>query len=171
MKNLDNFWQEYLNDTLDKQVLKDFIWHIENDDSSEAVVMATDMLVEEPNNKILKALIPCLAKQLDHEDEYIRELAVGSVIGRIKLPEYAEKALSMAKNDPYDNVRGLAASSLGAVIDKVDYVLQKQIAVYLYGSITNVIYDDWHKQCAYDSILEAMKIPINTLILEVWEDD
>jgi HEAT repeat protein len=161
MKSLDNIWQEYLDDTLDKQVLKDFIWHIENDDSSEAVIMATDMLVEEPNNEILKELIPYLAKQLDHEDEYVREIAVGCVVRRMELTEYAKKALNMAKNDPYDNVRCLAAASLGAVIDKVDFVLRKQIAIYLYDSITNHIYDDLHKQCTYASILEAMNVPIN----------
>lgn len=147
MKSLDNIWQEYLDDTLDKQILKDFIWHIENDPEhqGEAIVMATDMLVEDPKNEILKELIPYLAKQLDHEDEYVREVVVGCVVGRMKLPEYAEKALNMAKNDPYDNVRCLAASSLGAVIDKVDCVLCKQIAIYLCDSITNNIYDYLHK--------------------------
>lgn len=162
MKNLDNIWQEYLNNTLNKQVLKDLIWYIENNDKpEEAIVMATDMLVEEPNNKILMELKPCLVKQLDNEDDFIRELAIGCVVGRMKLAEYAEKALNMAKNDPYDNVRGLAASNLGTVIDKVDYVLQKQIAVYLYDSITNVIYDDLHKQSTYRSILKAMEVPVN----------
>ena len=163
MQSLDNIWQEYLNDTLDQKVLKDFILHIENDPEhqGEAIVMATDMLVEEPNNKILKELIPCLVKQLDNEDDHVREVAVGCVVRRIKLPEYAEKALNMAQHDPCDNVRGLAASSLGAVIDKVDFVLRKQIAIYLYDSITNHIYDDWHKQCTYDSLLEAMNVPIN----------
>jgi len=50
---------------------------------------------------------------------------------------------------------------LWVVIDKVDFVLRKQIAIYLYDSITSIIYEDWHKQCAYGSILKAMEVPIN----------
>ena len=162
MKKLDDIWQEFLNNTLNKQVLKDLIWYIENNDKpEEAIVMATDMLVEEPNNKILMDLIPYLVKQLDHEDDFIRELAVGCVVGRMKLSEYAEKALSMAKNDPYKNVRDLAISSLGAVINKVDFMLYKKIAIYLYNIITNPVYSDLHKQSAYGSILEAMEVPVN----------
>lgn len=163
MQNLDNIWQEYINhDSLSQQTLNDLIWYIENNDKpEEAIVMATDMLVEEPNNKTLKKLIPYLVKQLDHEDDFIRELAVSCVAARMKLSEYAEKVLNMAQSDPYDNVRGLAAASLWGVIDKVDFVLRKQIAMYLYGSITNIAYDDWHKQCAYGSILKTMEVPIH----------
>ena len=164
MNNLDDIWQEYITrESLNLLTLNDLIWHIENDAKPEdAIVMAIDMIVEESNNMTLKKLIPYLAKQLDHEDDFVREVTVGCIVGRIKLPEYAEKALVMAKNDPYKNVRGLAASSLGAVINKVNFVLSKQIAVYLYDVITDDIYSDLHKQSTYSAILEAMEVPVNT---------
>jgi len=163
MKNLDDIWQEFIDqDALSTQTINDLIWHIENDERPGAISMATDMIVRNPTGILLKKLISHLAKQLDNEDDFKREFAVNSVVGRLKLSEYASKALDMAKNDPYDNVRGLASSHLGAVINKVDPNLRKQIAAYLYDAITNAIYDDWHKQCVYDAILEAMEVPIDT---------
>lgn len=162
MKTLDQIWQEYNNQgSLSERTLKDLIWYIENDTTSESVVMATDMIVDKPHNVMLNKLIPYIVKQLDHEDEYVRELAVSSIVDRIKLSEYATKALNMAKNDPYDNVRDLATSSLGAIINNVDFVLGKQIAIYLHEVIINEIYDDLRKQCAYRSVLKAMNVPVN----------
>ena len=163
MKSLDEIWQEYIiKESLGFTALNDLILHIENDEKPEdAIIMATDMIIKEPNNMTLKKLIPYLAKQLDHEDDFIREITVGCIVGRIKLPEYAEKALQMAKNDPYKNVRGLAASSLGAVINKVDFILSKKIAYYLYDAVTKHKYSDLHKQSAYRSILKAMEVPVN----------
>ncbi|MGD0465409.1 MAG: HEAT repeat domain-containing protein [Gammaproteobacteria bacterium] len=162
MKNLNDIWQEYINhNTLSTQTLNDLIWHIENDDTSETVVMVTDILIKECGGILTKKLVPYIAKQLDHEDEYVRELAVSSIVRRLKLAEYAEKALNMAKNDSDDGVRDRAAGSLGAVINKIDFNLRKQIAIYLYDVMVSAIYDDLHKQSAYDSILEAMEVPIN----------
>jgi hypothetical protein len=163
MKNLDQIWQDYINqDTLSTETINDLIWHIENDKlPEEAITMATDMIVESSTDILLRKLTPCLVKQLDHEDDFIRELAVGCVVGRLRLSEYASKALDMAKNDPYDNVRGLASFQLGAVIDKVELHLREQIANYLYEVITNNNYDGLHKQCAYGSILKAMKVPMH----------
>ncbi len=163
MKNLDSIWQEYINQNfLSKQTLNDLIWYIDNNSKpEEAIVMAIDMLIEEPNNKVLMELIPYLVKQLDHEDDFIRELTVGCVVDRMKLSEYAEKALNMAKNDPYKNVRDNAAASLGSVIDNVDFNLRKQIAVFLYDVMINTDCSDLHKQSAYRSILKAMEVPFN----------
>lgn len=163
MKNLDDIWQEYINqNSLSTQTLKDLIWHIENDvEQEDSIIMSTDMMVKEPNNVQLKKLTPYIAKQLDHEDDFIREITISSLVGRLKLPEYAEKVLNMAKNDSYKNVRDSANASLGAVIDTVDFNLRKQIAIYLYDVMTNIAYSDLHKQSSYSSILKAMKIPIN----------
>lgn len=162
MKRLDDIWQEYINhETLSPQTLNDLIWHIENDDTSETVVMVTDMLVKEYSAMLIKKLVPYIAKQLDHEDEYVRELAVSSLVRRLKLPEYAEKALNMVKNDPDEGVRDRAVGSLGAVINKIDFNLRQQIAIYLHDVIVSHAYDDLHKQSAYDSILEAMEVPVN----------
>lgn len=162
MKNLDEIWQDYLDqDVLNGDSLNELIWHIEHDNAAgEALTMATDMIIDEGTGWLLKKLKPYLIKQLEHEDDFIRELAVGCIVGRLKLSEYASKALDMAKNDPYDNVRGLALSNLWAVIDDVDLRLQKQIAVYLYEVISEDVYDDWHKECAYSSVLNAIKVPI-----------
>jgi len=104
-----------------------------------------------------------ITKFLDHEDDFVREVAVGCVVGRLELAEYAEKAFNMAKNDQYDNVRDLAVSSLGAVINKVNPALRKQIANYLYEIVINDSYDNLHRQCAYESILKAMDVP-----MQVW---
>ena len=163
MKNLDDIWQEYINqNSLSIQTLKDLIWHIENDvEQEDSIIMATDMMVKESNNVELKKLTPYIAKQLDHEDDFIREITISSLVGRLKLPEYAEKVLNMAKNDSYKNVRDSANASLGAVIDTVDFNLRKQIAIYLYDLMTNIAYSDLHKQSGYRSILKAMEIPVN----------
>ena len=162
MKSLNDIWQEYINQgILSTQILNDLIWYIENDDTSETVVMVTDILVKESSGILFKKLVPHIAKQLVHEDEYVRELAISSLVFRLKLPEYAEKVLNMAKNDPDDGVRNCAAFSLGAVLNKVDMNLRKQIATYIYDSVTNIAYDDLHKQSGYHSVLAAMEIPIN----------
>jgi hypothetical protein len=163
MKSLDDIWQEYINqNALSTQTLKDLIWYIENDDTSETVVMVTDILVKESDGILLKKLVPFIAKQLEYEDEYVKELAINSLVGRLKLPEYAEKILNIAQNNiSYGNAQGSAAASLGAVINKVDYNLRKKIAVYLYDVMTNDCYDNLHKQSTYCAILEAMEIPID----------
>lgn len=163
MKSLNDIWQEYINqNALSTQTLKDLIWYIENDDTSETVVMVTDILVKESDGMLLKKLAPYIAKQLEHEDEYVKELAINSLVGRLKLPEYAEKILNIAQNNvSYGNAQGSAAASLGAVINKVDYNLRKKIAVYLYDVMTNDGYDNLHKQSTYCAILEAMEIPID----------
>ena len=162
MKSLNDIWQEYINQgILSTQILNDLIWYIENDDTSETVVMVTDILVKESSGILFKKLVPHIAKQLVHEDEYVRELAISSLVFRLKLPEYAEKVLNMAKNDPDDGVRNCAAFSLGAVLNKVDMNLRKQIATYIYDSVTNIAYDDLHKQSTYRSILKAMEVPVN----------
>ena len=163
MKNLNDIWQEYINhNTLSTQTLNDLIWYIENDDTSETVVMVTDILVKECGGILTKKLVPYIAKQLEHEDEYVKELAINSLVGRLKLPEYAEKTLNIAQNNvSYGNAQGSAAASLGAVINKVDYNLRKKIAIYLYDVMANDSYDNLHKQSAYCSVLEAMEIPIN----------
>lgn len=66
----------------------------------------------------------------------------------------------MAQTDPDSGPRSLATSSLGAVINKVTPLLKKKIAYYLCNVIFNPEYKSSHKKCAFDSILEAMDIPV-----------
>jgi len=90
MKNLDDIWQEYINqDFLSSHTLKGLVWHIEYDAYPvEAITMATDMG--------LKQLGPYISKHLDHEDNYVRELSIGCLLDTLQLPEYAEKGFTMA---------------------------------------------------------------------------
>jgi len=156
MKSLDDIWDEYINnDKLKSQTISDLAWHIDNDiDPAGAITMATDMG--------LKELGPHIASQLENEDDYIRELSVGCLLGGLRLSEYAEKGFKMAREDSYDNVRALALFSLGEVLDKIeDKNLQFKIASYIYHVLTKVdldLYESFRGE-AYYSILIAMGIP------------
>jgi len=155
MKTLDDIWQEHINhESLTPKTMQDLVWHIENDvDPLDAITMATDM--------DLKELSPYIARHLDHTDEYVRELAVGCLVGRLQLAEYAQKGFKMAKEDPEENVRDLAIFSIGAVLNRIkDKNLQHEIAYYLYQKLIDQ--DESFKGAAYKSILEAMEIPIST---------
>ena len=155
MKNVVDIRDEFFdNDNkISAQSMKDLIWHIENDPRpTRAISLVTDARLME--------LVPLIAKHLDPEDDFVRELTVGCLVGGLKLAEYAEKALNMAQEDPDSGPRVLATSSLGSVINKVDSILQQRIAMHLYGVIINPEYDEIDKRCAFDSILEAMDISV-----------
>jgi hypothetical protein len=154
IKSVIDIREEFFdNDKLSVKSIKDLIWHIENDiDPHEAISLVTDA-------HLIK-LVPLIAKHLDNEDDFIRQITVGCVVGRLELAEYAEKALNMAQSDPYSGPRSLATSSLGVVINKVNPVLKKQIANYLYNVIISPEYENSHKRCAFDSILDAMDISV-----------
>ena len=162
MKSLDDIWEEYINtEVLTPETIKDLMWHLQNDQESETYTMIIDMLVREIGDLLSQTFVPYLAKNLDSDDPYERERAVKSLVGRLRLAEYAEKALDMAKNDTEPNVRALAAASLGAVLDNVDPILRKKMAIYIYEAVTEDIYSDLHKEDAYQSVLEAIRVPIN----------
>jgi len=154
IKDVKDIRDEYFDEgKLSAKSIKDLICHIENDPSPErSISLVADARLLE--------LVPLIAKHLDHEDDYVRELTVGCLIGRLKLPDYAEKALNMAQEDPDGGPRSLAISNLGAVINKVNPVLKKRIAVFLYGVLINSEYDDLDKQFAFNSILKAIDIPM-----------
>lgn len=154
IKNVKDLRDEFFdNDKLSAQSIKDLIWHIENDvDPRAAISLVTDAR--------LMNLVPLVAKHLDNEDDFIRQLTVGCVVGRLAIAEYAEKALNMAQADPEDGPRVIAISSLGAVINKTAPELKKQIAHYLYNVVTNSEYDDSCKRCAFNSVLEAMNLSV-----------
>jgi len=154
IKNVKDIRDEYFDEgKLSAQSIKDLVWYIENDPSPHSSIsLVTDACLME--------LVPLIAKHLDHEDDFIREITVGCVVGRLKLADYAERALNMAQEDPEDGPRGLATCSLGAVINMVNPLLKKRIAVYLYDVIISPDYDDLDKRSAFDSILEAMDIPV-----------
>ena len=155
MKNVIDIRDEFFDNgnKISAQSMQDLIWHLENDPSPDrAISLATDARLME--------LVPLIAKHLDNEDDFIRELTVGCVVGRLKLAEYAEKALNMAQEESDGGPRTIAISSLGAVINKVDPILQQQIASHLYSVIINPEYDNVDKRCAFDAILEAMDISI-----------
>lgn len=153
MKNVNDIRDEFFdNGKLSAESIKDLIWHIEND-------LLPDRSISLVSDARLMELVPLIAKHLDHEDDFVRQLTVGCVVGRLELSEYAEIALNMAQADPDSGPRSLATSSLGAVINKVTAVLKKQIAYYLYNVMINPEYQAALKKCAFDSILEAMDIP------------
>ena len=162
MKSLDDIWEEYINtEVLTPETIKDLMWHLQNDQESETYTMIIDMLVREIGDLLSQTFVPYLAKNLDSDDPYERERPVKSLVGRLRLAKYAEKALDMAKNDTEPNVRALAAASLGAVLDNVDPILRKKMAIYIYDAVTEDMYSDLHKEDAYQSVLEAMRVPIN----------
>lgn len=167
-KNVKDIRDEFFDEgKLSAQSIKDLIWHIENDQSPDrAISLVTDAYL---TNGSLGNLIPMIAKHLDNEDDFIRELTVGCIVGRIKLPDYAEKAFNMAKEDPDSGTRILATSSLGAILNKVNLALQKQISTYLYEVFSSSEYENLHKQCAFDSILEAMGMPISQIVVTTYD--
>ena len=156
MKNLDDIWQEYIDqDCLSPHTLKELAWHIEYDpDPVDAITMATDMG--------LKQLAPCIAKHLDHDDDYVRELSVGCLLGRLKLPEYAEQGFKMAQEDPDSGVKGLAIFNIGEILNEIrDKNLRYKIALYLYQVLIGIKEQEssLKKGSSYQSILAAMGIP------------
>jgi len=154
MKKLDDIWEEYINQgSLSPHTLKELAWHIEYDiDPADAITMATDMG--------LKELGSCIAKQLGHEDDYIRELSVGCLLGRLKLPEYAEKGFKIAQEDPDESVRDLAIFNIGEILNKIDDKnLRYKIACYL-DQILMSAATPLSKGAPYNSILAAMGVPI-----------
>lgn len=165
VKNVKDIRDEFFdNDKLSAQSIKDLIWHIENDSLPDrAISLVTDACFME--------LVPLIAKHLDHEDDFVRELTVGCVVGRLKLPEYAEKALKMAQEDPDSGSRSLATSSLGAVVNEVNPTLQKQIAIYLYDVIFNAKYSYLDKRAAFDSMLKAMNLPAPERIATPYDEN
>ncbi|MBW8308720.1 MAG: hypothetical protein K0M45_03625 [Candidatus Paracaedibacteraceae bacterium] len=154
VKSIDAIRNELIKENrLSSQSIQDLKWYLENDPRPHmSIMLATDAG--------LKALGSLMAKHLEHNDDFIREVTVGCIVGRLFLAEYALKAFELAKNDPYDNVRGLAISNLGAVLDKLDKKLKKEIAEYIYGVISNPTYDSLYRDCAYHSVVVAMEIPL-----------
>jgi hypothetical protein len=145
----------YDNGRLSKQSMQDLAWHLENDKlPHSAISLVTDARIME--------LAPLMAKHLDHEDDFIRERTVGCVVGRMRMAEYAEKALQMAIDDPEEGPRALAISSLGAVINKVDSLLKKRIAGHICEVFVDSKYDEIDRDCAFQSILTALEVPIDT---------
>jgi len=155
IKSVKDIRDEFFDEgNLSAQSIKDLTWHIENDPSPDrSITLVTDARLME--------LVPLIAKHLEHEDDFIRQHTVGCVIGRLRLANYAEKALNMALEDPESGPRGLATSNLGAVINQVSPVLKKRIANYLYDVLINPKYDNVERRFAFRSILEAMEIPMS----------
>lgn len=158
IKSLNEIEQELVDNdfkVISKDSVNSLAWHLQNDKNpSEAIYLTADAG--------LKQLSSLLAKHLDHENEYVRERAVGCLIGRLFCAEYAEKALDMAMNDPESNVRTLSISSLGAVIEKSDKQLQKKIGRFLLGIINGLEaekYDELDRESAYSSIINALEYP------------
>lgn len=171
MKNVVDIRDEFFDNgnKISAQSMKDLIWHIENDSLPDrAISLVTDGYL---TNRSFEELLPLIAKHLEHEDDFVRELTVGCIVGRIGMAEYSEKALNMAQKDTYGGPRGLATSSLGAVINKVNPVLMKRIATYLYDVIISHEYDDLDKRSAFDSILKAMNIPVSQRIATTYDEN
>ncbi|WP_032113842.1 hypothetical protein [Candidatus Paracaedibacter symbiosus] len=153
VKTIDEIQEEFWeNECLSPESIKDLRWHLQyNPDPHMAIIIATDAG--------LTSLAPLIAHHLDDEDDFIRERTVGCLVGRLFQSQYAEKAFQMAKEDKYENVRDLAVSVLGAVIDNAAKKLQLEIAEHIYHVLTSPGYDKLHKQSAYHSIVVAMHVP------------
>lgn len=154
MKSASVIINEYFDEgKISPESRKELIWHIDNDPDPTIVVgLITDAYLLE--------FVPLIDKYLNHENDYVRQLTVGCLVGRLKLGKYAERALQMAKKDPYSGPRIIATSSLGAVINQTEPDLKLKIADYLYRIIVNHKYDKQMKECAFNSILEAMGLTI-----------
>jgi hypothetical protein len=165
MKTLDEIWQDFdkKGGILTLESIEDLKWHIENDRSLyEPIAAARDMMIETGEREHLEQeIVPTIAKHLDHEDEYIRAIAVGTVIGICKDASYGEKALVLARFDPDECVRAIATSSLGWVMNKVDQNLAHKMAVHLYTIMTSQNkekYGNSDKDAARDSVRIAMEV-------------
>jgi hypothetical protein len=142
---LDNDYQ------LSNKTTKDLAWHLKNDENPRmAVVLATDAK--------LKELRPLIAKHLDHENGFVREVTIGCVLEGLELVEYAEKGFEMAQHDE-DRVRNLALFTLGSIMDKIPFSLSKKIAQYLLEVFNNKQEDKTLRDSSYFSILKAMRVP------------
>lgn len=156
MKTLEDIWDEYCeHNALSAASRKDLIFHLENDiDPVEAITLATDMGLTE--------LGPYIAKHLEHEEDYIRELSVGCLLGQLRLEQFAEQGLRLALHDPDSTVRNLAIFNLGAVLNNVqDRNLKDKIAQFLYHTVIDPNQAKLMVGAAYQSILDALDVPQN----------
>jgi hypothetical protein len=158
LKRVSNIRDEYFdnNETLSPQSLDELRQHLESKDEDElcrAISLVTDAR--------LMQFVPLMAKHLNHEDSYVRESLIGKLLGILKLSEYAEIGLKMAKEDPKSGPRALAVSNLGAIINKVDKKLQKEIAEHIYHVVIDTTYSKVTRKLAYKSAIKAMGNPPN----------
>lgn len=153
MKSLDDIWDEYVkNDCISSQTLKDLAWHIEHDETPvPAFVMATDMNAQK--------LSDVIAAHLNNEDNFVREVAVSCLIGRLRRSEYAERAFQMAKEDT-GGAQALAISCIGAVLGQTRDPLRTNIAQYLIDLLYDEQEDELTRKFAYYAINDGLGIPI-----------
>lgn len=166
-RDLDEIWQEYLDSgELSSATTKELAWHIdEGPNPLEAMSIAADIG--------LVHLAPNIARQLNHASEWNRERAVGCLLGRLELPEFAAQGLKMAREDKSSSVRSLATFNIGEVLNKItDHTLQNQVAKYLYDTLSGGKKTGLpvRKGSAYYSILAALDVPVLDRP-EVWELD
>jgi len=168
MKSLDEIWQEFLDTkTLSRQTLLELTAYIEDKMYSwSAINLATDIIIESIMENINpeqleSVLVPAIARQLDSESATTREFAIGSLIGRLSVAEYGEKALFLAQFDPDETVQSIATSGLGWIMNKVDPELAHKMAMHLYTVVTGSNkekYDTSYKGAAKKSVLISMGV-------------
>lgn len=148
----DEYWDN--NQKLSKESLEMLKKYLEGNDPDElalAIDLATDLE--------LYSFAPLIAKHLTDESSFVREIAIGQLLGILKLPEYAEIGLKMAQEDESSGVRCLATKGLGHVLDKTDNEVKKVILSYMYDVMTKDIYDADTKQDVYRAMTIALNIP------------
>jgi len=153
MKNIDEIDKElYTNGFLSNKSKQELKWHLGHDeDPIKAIDVITDACYVD--------FAPLMSKYLNHKDNCVRELTIGCLLGRLRLPEYGEAGLKMATKDE-GGARTLALLCLGKVINDVDKGLKKDIAFYLLEVVNGKVYaDDFHQGSAYYSMLDAMNVP------------
>ncbi|MGI4850865.1 MAG: hypothetical protein ACRYGR_02885 [Janthinobacterium lividum] len=154
VKKIRDEWCDSETGQISKESLEDLKKHLEGEDEDKlcrAISLVTDAR--------LMQFVPLMAKHLDHEDDYIRELLIGDLLTILKLPEYAKVGLKMAQDDEDSGVRCLAVKGLGFIIDKADDQIKKEIFCYFCNVIDQDIYDVDTKQDVYRAMTIALDIP------------
>ena len=140
--------------------LEDLKLHLENEDEDPYDLASAMRLVADAR---LMGFVPLMAKHLTHKSSVVRETLIQSLVGRLKLPEYAEVGLKMAQQDPYEHVRDAALFNIGYVLRFVtEETLRKKIAAYLLQILCDENLHYLTRRSAYHSIISALEFPLLT---------
>ena len=137
--------------------LEEIKFYLEEDHENEDGLTRAIILV---TNARLMDFVPLMTKHLTHKSPYIRRILIQSLVGRLKLPEYAEVGLKMAQQDPYEHVRDAALFNIGYVLRFVtEETLRKKIAAYLLQILCDENLHYLTRRSAYHSIISALEFP------------
>ena len=152
MKTLDDIQVEFeITGRLSKSSIEKLKQLILSDDPYSAITVATDCGTF--------ALAPVIAQATNSEDSMVRWNAIGALLTRFRLPEYADLGFEFALTEPDEMVRNIALVGLGEVLPDVkDNSLANAIAHYLIKVFQNEEEDILARGAAYDGILAALDV-------------